>query len=236
MLISRWLYNVDSVKNRASPANTNTGAPTEAQATIDTGATLDVQTITNTQATSDTQSTESLSTTDPNPENIRWWTTTTPIPSTIEVKDFIGQGRKIQFCGLPQAVLDATGDANLCTSTPADLQRRAARVFERLHGRRPPAWYVIAVLSFLMVWTAIMSAFVVSFMAPIVGLGCRTLTYLLFGGFSSVSWVIQFWKQPSRWALRASYVSNALAVVALLVVIVFQVCFPFALPLSRPDD
>ncbi len=248
-------------------------------------------------------------------ESIRWWTGTPNRPQAagippaagdppatnshpaIRVSHFIGQGRRIRYCGLPHAFLEAAEDANFDfgtatprsleadEETPTNLEAYAAKVAQKLQGRKPLAWYVVAVLSFLLVWTAIMSAFVVSFtvcpvpmraadlnptptptfssstsslagtevipstrsrdtllrplrhlgsnqltdttQAPTVGLGCRTLTYLLFGGFSSVSWVIQlFWNRPPRWALWPTYVFNALAVAALLVVIVFQVRFP----------
>ncbi len=47
--------------------------------------------------------------------------------------------------------------------------------------------------------------------------------YLLFGGFSLVSWVLQLSKGPGRLAVWVSYVFNFAAVLALLAVVVFQV-------------
>ena len=155
------------------------------------------------------------------PNNIKWWKDNTEIPEALKVDVFIGQGRKIKFCGLPHALLEASATVDFHTET--NLSRCAKKAANRLKGWKPKAWYVVAVLSFLLVWCAIMSAFVVSFTAPTIGLGCRSLTYLLFGAFSSVSWVIQFSKRPPQWALWVSYVANTLAILTLLVVIVFQV-------------
>lgn len=157
------------------------------------------------------------------PSNIQWWQDDTEIPEDLQVGVFIGQGRKIQFCGLPHALLEASATVDFYIETTDGLLACAERAAERLNGWKPKAWYVVSGLSFLLVWCAIMSAFVVSFTAPTIGLGCRTLTYLLFGTFSSVSWVIQFSKRPSQWALWVSYISNTLAILALLVVTVFQV-------------
>ncbi|KAL5601539.1 hypothetical protein FOBRF1_009072 [Fusarium oxysporum] len=154
------------------------------------------------------------------PNNIEWWQDNTEIPQALKIDVFIGQGRKIQFCGLPHALLEASATVDFHTET--NLSGCAERAANRLKGWKPKAWYVVAVLSFLLVWCAIMSAFVVSFTAPTIGLGCRSLTYLLFGAFSSVSWVIQFSKRPPQWALWVSYISNTLAILTLLVVIVFQ--------------
>lgn len=141
----------------------------------------------------------------------------------MQIRDFTDQGRRIQFCGLPHAVLEASEHVDFHTETVAGLDACAGRVAQRVSGWKPLAWYVVAALSFLLVWMAIMSAFIVSFMTPTIGIGCRTLMYLLFGGFSSVSWLIQFWKRPPRWAIWVSYLCNSLAVMAMLVVIIFQV-------------
>lgn len=155
------------------------------------------------------------------PNTIGWWQDNTKIPQALKIDVFIGQGRKIQFCGLPHALLEASATVDFHTET--NLSRCAKKAANRLKGWKPKAWYVVAVLSFLLVWCAIMSAFAIHFTAPTIGLGCRSLTYLLFGAFSSVSWVIQFSKRPPQWALWVSYVSNTLAILTLLVVIVFQV-------------
>lgn len=149
----------------------------------------------------------------------------------LRVDEFIGQGRKIQFCGLPHALLRATDSVDFHRETRASLKTRAEEIAQVLDRGKPRAWYVVAVLSFLLVWTAVMSAFVVSFNMPTVGLGCRSLTYLLFGVFGSVSWVIQFWSQPARWARLVSYLCNTLAILTISLVVLFQVRY-----LQHPRD
>jgi hypothetical protein len=115
--------------------------------------------------------------------------------------------------------------------TTPGLQACANEVARVLDRGKSRSWYIVTALSVLLVWIAIMSAFVVSFNSPTVGLGCRTLMYLLFGAFSSVSWLIQFWREPDWWAHLVSYVCNGLAILAMTVVVIFQVTIPG----SRPD-
>ncbi len=160
------------------------------------------------------------------PQNINWWHPAAPTRHDeleLKVQEFIGQGRKIQYCGLPQALLAGTERTNFETLTKAGLDAIAVKTASELHGWKPKAWYVVACLSLLLVWVAIMSAFVVSYNAPTVGIGCRTLSYLLFGGFSTVSWGIQFSKRPHGWMVGISYLFNILAIMALCAVILFQV-------------
>lgn len=94
---------------------------------------------------------------------IEWWTTATRIPLTLQVGTFIGQGRRIQFCGIPHAFLKATRKAEFSEANPTELDRYAMAIAEELRGGKPRAWYVVAVTSFFLVWTAIMSGFIVCF-------------------------------------------------------------------------
>ncbi|KAK4108552.1 hypothetical protein N656DRAFT_761206 [Canariomyces notabilis] len=155
----------------------------------------------------------------PTPE---WWTTASTIPKALRVGEFIGQGRKIEYCGLPKAVLHATNTVNLQRETTAGLETCAQEVAKVLGQGKTLSWYVVAVLSFLLVWTAIMSAFVLHFHAPTVGLGCRTLSYLVFGFLSSVSWAIQFFRTLPPWAHWVSYIFNGLAILVMTEIIILQ--------------
>ena len=95
---------------------------------------------------------------------------------------------------------------------------------------KPMPWYVVAIESLLLVWTAIMSAFVIMCQSPTIGLGCRTFVYLAFGSFSSVPWFIQFSKKPGRFLRLTSLATSASAVTALVTAILFQVsCAPQSL-------
>ncbi|KAM7210408.1 hypothetical protein V8F06_014212 [Rhypophila decipiens] len=241
-IISRWLYNVEAVKAWAAATRNERPPPVITLLPL-----LDAST----PAVVDTLSTMSPGSLAPKPEaavstveipqaGVKWWQLKTKIPSDLQVKHFIGQGRKIQYCGLPHAFLEVTKSVELSDATPAELDGHAMAIAEELRGGKPLAWFVVAVLSFLLVWTAIMSAFVVSFNAPVVGLGCRTLTYLIFGIFSSVPWVIHFQKRPPRPLIYLSYLCNTVAILAVLTVVLFQVtglasnCFCKSSVISRP--
>jgi hypothetical protein len=136
-LISRWLHNVEAVKDWS--ARVNAIAPGD-------------------------ESEDAEGARPPDDPKIQWWDTTTEISEELQVQGFIGQGRQIQYCGLPHAVLAATETADFTTASPERLEVYATEIAERLQGGKPAAWYVVAGLSFLLVWNAIMSAFVVSFM------------------------------------------------------------------------
>lgn len=96
-------------------------------------------------------------------QRIRWWKTRIKIPTQLQIEKFIGQGREIQYCGISHAFLKITEKADFSTATLDELGEYATAVARKLQGGQPWAWYVVAVLSLLLVWTAIMSAFVVSF-------------------------------------------------------------------------
>lgn len=156
-------------------------------------------------------------------ERFTWWKPDTVIPDALTLGPFIGQGRRLRYCGLPHAFLAVTERLDFRRVRREDLEQHAGRTARELNDGKPTAWYAIWVVSFSLVWCAILSAFVVSFRSPTVGLGCRTLVYLLFGGFSSVSWLIQLSKNPPPAAVKLSYTFNGLSLLSLLVLVTFQV-------------
>ena len=158
-----------------------------------------------------------------------WWCPGVQGQEEFEVGEFIGQGRKIQYCGLPSAVLESTKGIDIEDASIERLNECSRDVAKRLNGWKPTSWYIIALLSLLLVWCEIMMAFTVSFTAPTIGMGCRTMAYLVFGGSSSVSWIIQFSKRPPNWARRTAHAFNCLAILSLLAVTVFQVCIVLSL-------
>ena len=208
--MSRWLYNVEAIKTWAE---SGAGDKKIRQWTSDT-------TI---------------------PRNggefigIRWWTPDTTVPRTLSVGEFIGQGRSLGYCNLTQATMEAFGSD---TTAPEALEQRIQKVAAELHGRkRPGTWYVAAITAATIVWAAVISALAVDLTMSPYGLAgsygvLGSQVYLLFGGYSSVSWAIQFcWEQRSRVAKWASHLSNALAVLALLMAVALHaVRFP-----SCPD-
>ncbi|KAK3360564.1 hypothetical protein B0T25DRAFT_496507 [Lasiosphaeria hispida] len=161
------------------------------------------------------------------PTPIKWWRPGDDVPDCFRAYNFIGQGRELGYRGLLHATLKISETADLCAKSGKGqikcTEEISIRVAEKLSGRKPWAWYVTALTALLLVWTAVLSAFVVSFYAPTVGLHCRPLTYLLFGVFSSVPWIVQFSKRSQPWAIWVSHVFNSLAILAFLAAIVFQV-------------
>uniref|UniRef100_A0A0D2XL35 Uncharacterized protein n=1 Tax=Fusarium oxysporum (strain Fo5176) TaxID=660025 RepID=A0A0D2XL35_FUSOF len=71
------------------------------------------------------------------PNNIEWWQDNTEIPQALKIDVFIGQGRKIQFCGLPHALLEASATVDFHTET--NLSGCANEAANRLKGRKPKA-------------------------------------------------------------------------------------------------
>jgi len=168
-LISRWLYNVEAVKEWAD-ASRNNALPTGLAELGPSSPPLDtIQHMTSRDSQPTLFGPESPPISSPTidaskeVQKIRWWTTRTKIPPELQIEKFIGQGRKIQYCGMPHAFLQATERVDFSTATPDELYEHAATVAGKLQGGKPLAWYVVAMLSLLLVWTAIMSAFVVSF-------------------------------------------------------------------------
>ncbi|KAF4457811.1 hypothetical protein F53441_325 [Fusarium austroafricanum] len=132
------------------------------------------------------------------------------------VGEFIGQGRQLKYCGLVHAVLMATDGAKFSHLRDNDLLFYARKTAINLSRRKPRSWYVVAVLSFLLVWCEIMMAFMVAFCSPTVGLGCRSLSYLLFGILSSISWFIHLPMEPSKCVRWILHFFNGLAIISLI--------------------
>lgn len=160
-------------------------------------------------------------------KSIRWWTPDKTVPRTLEVGEFIGQGRSLRYCGLTHATTEAFGSRTTVDDT---LEQRTQKVAAELHRRkRPGTWYLAAITAFTIVWAAVISAFAVDLtMFPCGLVDSYGLlggqVYLLFGGFSSVSWAIQFCREPrSRVAKWACHLSNALAVLALVITVILHV-------------
>ncbi|KAK3332753.1 hypothetical protein B0T19DRAFT_353144 [Cercophora scortea] len=169
---------------------------------------------------------------------IRWWTA--DAQDTFPVGDFIGQGRRIQYCGLAHAVLECTSPTNNSQDNSMNAgQRRfqfenniaayddcGNRVATSLRGPKPASWYMTALSSSTLVWTEIMMAFMFAFNTPTVGPGCWSGSCFVYGVLSSVAWFVQLCrKQPGPWARGVAFAFNALALGWLLATIVLQVCY-----------
>lgn len=161
--------------------------------------------------------------TDTDPSTIRWWKPSSAGQEPFHVGHFIGQGRKMEYCGLVSAVIHGSENHEFDGSAKS-FTECADRVFDSLEGPRSVSWHVIAVVSQFLVGCEIMMGFTIAFATPTVGLGCRSFAYLLTFLLSSVSWVIHFrWKTTPRWAVVVSHVFNGLTIFLWVAIIGFQV-------------
>ncbi|OIW31119.1 hypothetical protein CONLIGDRAFT_614585 [Coniochaeta ligniaria NRRL 30616] len=161
---------------------------------------------------------------DPNtdPSLIRWWKPSSAGQETLQLGHFVGQGRKMKYCGLVSAVIHGTEEHHF-DSAAKSFAEGAGRVFDRLESPRPRSWHVIAVVSELLVVCEIMMGFTIAFATPTVGLGCRSLAYFLTALFSSVAWAVQFhWKKTPTWAVVVSHCFNGTTIFLSVAIIGFQ--------------
>jgi hypothetical protein len=105
------------------------------------------------------------------------------------IGEFIGQGRQIGFNGLPHAVLQSVYDGRGDTYE-TELEKITKEIEEHLKGPRPGSWWMLSFVSLALVWLELGMAFVVSYNIPTVGLGCRATSYLIYGGMSTLPWLI----------------------------------------------
>lgn len=163
-------------------------------------------------------------TTSADPAQIRWWKPSSAGQEPLQVGHFVGQGRKMEYCGLVSAVIHGTEGRQQFDGSAKSFAEGADRVFDSLEGPRPTSWHVIAVVSELLVVCEIMMGFAIAFATPTVGLGCRSLAYLLTALLSSVAWVVQFqWKKTPAWAVGLSHCFNGVTIFLWVAIIGFQV-------------
>lgn len=115
------------------------------------------------------------------------------------ISDFAGQGRQIGYNGLAYAVLVSVYDTSHDDRQIQKLDTIVAQALSRLEGPRPGSWWVLSVISLAIVWLEIGMAFMTSYNVPTIGIGCRSMSYLIYGGLSSIPWMIQFlpwFRQP----------------------------------------
>ncbi|KAK0621830.1 hypothetical protein B0T17DRAFT_600607 [Bombardia bombarda] len=143
-----------------------------------------------------------------------WWDN--EVPPHFRIEGFIGQGRRMQYCGLVHAMLSCVKEPHRIDDA-AGLRRYdelARDVVTRLDGRRPGLWYSSALRAMFLVWVPILMAFVVAFTSPTVGLGCWSGSFLVFGGLGSFSWVVSVCKKDCGPKLRGlCHAVNMLSVV-----------------------
>jgi hypothetical protein len=203
--MSRWLYNVNAVKTHFHGPQ-NSDIPPDS---------------------------EGIS----GQQDIHWWGANTlnrnetnklEEGSSFRVGEFVGQGRRIQYCGSVSAILEKAGQHNFGHDMNF-YNSCATNVIERLRGPRPFHWYTTSAVAFFLVWSQVLMAFMIAYNTPTVGLGCWSGGYLLYGILSSVSWVLHlFSKSPGHWIQSGCQLANAIALCWLITftILVVRLIFP----------
>jgi hypothetical protein len=111
-------------------------------------------------------------------------------PSFRKISGFVGQGRQVGYNGLAYAVLVSVYDTSDDTRRIQQLDTIANRTLQRLNGPRPGSWWVLSLISLAIVWLEIGMAFMTSYHVPTIGIGCRSMSYLIYGGLSTLPWIM----------------------------------------------
>lgn len=175
---------------------------------------------------------------DASSDEIGWWTPAKQkqalqaSPSNLfPLGKFVGQGRQLGYFGLVHHFLDSVYDADGFIKHWDDI---ASATDEGLAHPwcRPASWWAFAVTALLVVWCEILMGFVISYNAPIIGLSCRSGSYLVYGILATLSWLLScVRKNPGDLTKAACYTANSLSFTSLLFIVFAQVTSPL-FPLS----
>ncbi|KAK4445168.1 hypothetical protein QBC34DRAFT_358660 [Podospora aff. communis PSN243] len=133
---------------------------------------------------------------------IEWWKDS--VPTHFKLRDFVGQGRRMHYCGLAHATMFCVTDPKHIDDSNGldEYDVLAQQVIEKLNGRRPGLWFSSAVRAFLLVWLQIFMSFLVAITSPTAGIGCWSGSIMLFGVLTSFSWFVSLFKKSCGPKLR----------------------------------
>lgn len=143
----------------------------------------------------------------------------------FHIGEFLGQGRRLRYCGVADTVLSRISNPKRAVLDLPDLQSDPAEhdTFRRNLVTRPWGWVGTWLAAQAIVSIGFTMAFMVSFNTPTVGLGCRSLAYLVWWVCTPPSWVVLgIWQEPGRRIRGAMFAPNFLAVAALLAIMMLQ--------------
>jgi hypothetical protein len=149
------------------------------------------------------------------------------------ISDFVGQGRQMGYNGLTYAVLVSVYDTPNDNRRIEQLDVIVDRASKRLKGRRPGSWWVLSLISLALVWLEIGMALMTSYNIPTVGVGCRSMSYIIYGSLSTLPWIIHllpWFKHPGRKRKAACYFICLLSTLCLILIIFAAVSSPFSYP------
>lgn len=142
--------------------------------------------------------------------------------TAFNIGEYVGQGRRLRYCAVTDTVLEFVKNPrtrHLRLPNESDAKRFRTRLTSR-----PFAWYITWVTSQTIVGAAYGTAFVVSFMTPTIGLGCRSLCYTIWYLLSFVSWLfLGIFQEPPQIVRYFAWIPNALATTFLFAIMLLQV-------------
>jgi hypothetical protein len=152
-----------------------------------------------------------------------WWQPGTETP--LVIGDFVGQGRRLRYCGVASALLRCAESEIYEPGTDfAAYHIRQSDSFRQKITTRPLSWWKVWTASYVFVSLQIFLAFVIAFNTPTIGLGCRSLLYLLFFLISHVTSVVQLvFQEPPLWTRLVTMAFNILTTLLLFAIMMLQV-------------
>jgi hypothetical protein len=139
---------------------------------------------------------------------------------------FVGQGREIGYCGLAHAVLRSVYDGIGSDRRIRRVEAIVQETITRLAVRRARSWGWISIVSLALVWLEIGMAFMISYNTATVGLACRSGSYIVYGCFSTIPWLLHAlpaFKYPNRLQRTLIHFFNLIATLTLFFIVFAQV-------------
>ena len=152
----------------------------------------------------------------------------------LRVGEFIGKGRRLQYCGLTHVVLENTKptkdeEGNWNFSLIDNWDPFALQNYDfAASSPRPWFWQVTMWACLIVVWTQVMMAFFIDFITPPVGPGCWSLIFLVYGCLSTPAWLLQLCWEPRGEVAKQirswiAHIFNGLAIAWLVLLLVLFV-------------
>ena len=145
-------------------------------------------------------------------------------PTGERICEFVGQGRRIGYSGLTNAVVMEYRRKRV-ELLRAQFQGQGIDLWQdmgsgvRMRLNFPPKrWHFIRSIAMVVVWLHVFMAFIISYRTPTVGVGCRTGFYLLYGILSSITWIVEalpIGHYPTPRIKLCCYVANTAACLVL---------------------
>jgi hypothetical protein len=149
------------------------------------------------------------------------------------IGEFVGQGRYPGYRGVVAAITDMMKNERIHSGNrengPMDtLDNDRHKIFSTKCVTKPGAWVRRWICGLVVQSIAVWMAFMVAFNTPTVGLGCRSLMYLIYFCLSFIPWLLAGIPQDtlrslSRYLLQFTRTLNVLAVLLLFLIMIFQV-------------